>query len=106
MDRDETYRQHIIEAIKEIEIFLAKKGFDDLTNDRLLRAGVLHELLIIGEAAKRLSTKFKSQYNLPWEDIAGARDKIVHDYFKVNLKVVWDTVRNDLPKLKAALTKK
>lgn len=92
-----------MEAIRTIEEFTAGKTFKYFTKNKLLQDGVLHELQIIGEASKRLSPASKSRYDLPWADIAGTRNKIVHDYFKVNLQIVWKTIKDDLPILRLVL---
>ena len=61
---------------------------------------------IIGEAARKLSDEFKkSKPEMPWIDIIGMRNKIVHDYFDIDNKFVWDTIKNDLPKLEQVLKK-
>jgi uncharacterized protein with HEPN domain len=58
----------------------------------------------LGEAAKLLSDETKKKYpNIPWKDIAGTRDKLIHDYFGVNIDIVWDIARNEIPSLSAQL---
>jgi len=61
----------------------------------------LRGLEIIGEATKSLSEELKTKYpQVPWKEIAGMRDKLIHQYFGVDLELVWETIRKDLPKLK------
>lgn len=68
------------------------------------QSAVLHQLLILGEAVKRLSDAFRSaQPGLPWRMMAGMRDKLIHEYDSVDLDEVWQTVNVDLPELVAAL---
>lgn len=65
---------------------------------------VVRELQIIGEATKRLSSAFKnSKPEIPWDKIAGMRDKIIHDYVDINNKIVWAVIQEDLPELKKVL---
>jgi uncharacterized protein with HEPN domain len=65
---------------------------------------VVRELEIIGEASKNLSAEFKKSLPaIPWKDVAGMRDKLIHEYFGVDLETVWQTVKEDIPLLKKVL---
>jgi len=68
--------------------------------DLKTQAAVLHELLVIGEGVKRLSSEFRQSHpQMPWRAMAGMRDKLVHAYDQVDLEEVWKTLRDDLPRL-------
>jgi uncharacterized protein with HEPN domain len=67
---------------------------------------VLRGLEIIGEATKNLSRELKTKHReIPWREIAGMRDKLIHEYFGVNLELVWVTIKNELPELKNQILK-
>jgi len=106
MERDDSvYLRHILDAISRIEEYL--HGIDEETfyQHYLVQDGVIRQLEIIGEATKRLSREVRVQCpNVPWQDIAGMRDKLIHDYFGVDLDAVWLTARNDVPTLKVEVS--
>ena len=95
------YLKHILDAIYRIEEYTVKVKYDDFMNNNLVQAGVMREIEIIGEATKKLVQEFKRKYSdIPWKEMAGMRDKLIHDYFGVDLDGVWDTVKRDIPTLK------
>lgn len=98
---DTNYHHHILDAIKRIEEYSANLIYENYLNDYLVQDGFICQLEIIDEALKRLSLATKNlSPNVPWKDIAGMRDKLIHDYFGVDLDAVWETVNFDLPILK------
>jgi uncharacterized protein with HEPN domain len=106
LSKDETvYIRHILDAIARIERYLAGISYDLFNEDTLVQDGVIRQLEIIGEASKRLSDDTKASYvDIPWKDIAGMRDKLIHDYFGTDIKAVWDTAKDDVPDLKGKLS--
>src|SRR5437899_288322 len=98
MSHDGAYIADILEAAKLIQDYL--RGIDRSTfdNDILRQDGVIRRFQIIGEAARRLSAKFKSsQPQVPWTQITAMRNAVIHQYDDVDLDQVWNTVQNDLP---------
>jgi uncharacterized protein with HEPN domain len=106
LSKDETvYIKHILDAISRIERYLAGISCDQFNEDTLIQDGVIRQLEIIGEASKRLSDDTKASYeDVPWKDIAGMRDKLIHNYLGTDIKAVWDTAKDDIPNLKGKLS--
>ena len=103
---DELYISHILEAVKKIAKFIANSDFDDFKQNELAQSAVIRELGVIGEAAKELSEDFKKKHaDIPWKKIVGMRDKLIHDYFEIDVEAVWKTTKEDLPDLKQKLSK-
>ncbi len=83
------------------------EGFDYtmFAEDTKTQSSVIHRLLIVGEAAKRLSTETRKTFpEIPWQEIAGMRDRLIHSYHEVDLEEVWGTARSDIPHLLDQLT--
>lgn len=95
------YLHHILDAILIIEEYIEGASWDDLTQKRLLQDGLVRQLTIIGEAAGRVSASVQQAHpEIPWSEIIGMRHRLVHDYFRIDLVTVWETVQHDLPMLK------
>ena len=96
----------MLDAVNEALEFVRGTRRVDLDRNRMLVLCLVKELEIIGEAASRVSNDVRSQHGaIPWQDISGMRNRLIHAYFDVDLDVVWNTVSNDLPQLKAGLEK-
>lgn len=100
MKDDGLYLHHILEAIDRIQSYTST-GVDRFRGDLMTQDAVVRNLQIIGEASKKVSPETRAASpELPWRDMAGMRDRIVHDYFGVSLEIVWDVVENHLPPLR------
>ncbi len=98
------FLRHILECIQNIE--KDTRGFSQkvFLRSRTIRDSVLRNLEIIGEAAKNIPVEFRRKYpTVSWIDLAGLRDKLIHDYFGVNLDIVWGVVAKELIPLKEAI---
>lgn len=92
--------KHILEAIERIEKYAAE-GPERFRADDLVQNWMLRHLQIIGEAARALPAEFREAHpNVPWSEIIGMRHILVHDYFEIDLGIVWRVVEKDLPVLK------
>jgi uncharacterized protein with HEPN domain len=90
----------IQEAIERIEKYAAR-GRETFERDELIQVWILHNLQILGEAARAISDDFKQQHpEVSWQQIAGMRNILVHDYFGIDASIVWVVVERDLPALK------
>jgi uncharacterized protein with HEPN domain len=102
MKDDRTYLLHMLEAIEKIERYIAAVGFDDFSDNDMMIDAVVRELEIVGEAARNLSDSFQEEHSqIPWHKVRAMRNVLIHEYFGVNLKVVWDTCKSDVPTLKS-----
>ena len=92
MARDEfLYLRHVLDAINTIEEYLQGVDEEHFKATRLLQDGTIREIEIIGEAVKNVSKDIRKSYpEVPWQDIAGMRDKLIHGYFGVDIEKVWD----------------
>lgn len=103
-DKDKWRLNHIIEAIEYIGEFIVDVKKDQFFKDYEKQCAVIRQFEIIGEAANNLSSDLLSS-NPPvdWREVVSMRNVMIHDYFEVNVEVVWDTIKEDLPKLKSQI---
>ncbi len=98
---DKARLQHILDAITEIEDYIDDVDFHDFENNSMMKNASIRQLEIIGEASSRLSNELKLENpEVNWKDIIGFRNIIIHQYFGIDEKIVWDILINDLPILK------
>ncbi len=99
------FLEHILDSIEDIESYLKGQTKEHFAKAKMMQDAVIRKIEIIGEAVKNLPPTFRKNHSkIPWSDIAGMRDILIHDYFGVNVNVVWKTAQNDIPKLKKQIT--
>lgn len=99
------YLQDIADAIEKVEEFTAGMNYDQFRADEKTIFAVVRAFEIIGEATKKILPEARTRYpNIPWKEMTGFRDKLTHEYFGVDLKVVWQTLREDIPILKPMIS--
>ena len=100
------YIKDILAAIESIEVFVEGMDFENFKSDDKTASAVIRKFEIIGEAAKNVSDSIKDEYSyVPWKEMAGMRDKLIHFYFGFNYELVWKTIKNRLPELRSQITK-
>ena len=98
------YILHIIDAASQIAEYL--EGFDEkaFQENQLVQDGVVRQLEVIGEACSKLEARFRESYlNIPWVQIVGMRNKLVHEYWDIDLSIVWQAATQEVPSLKKQL---
>jgi uncharacterized protein with HEPN domain len=102
----EAFLYHILESIEAINRFVEGYDKNDLLKDEKTQNAVIGMIEIIGEAARNLPSAFrKNNTEIPWEKISSMRNKLIHEYFGVDLFLVWETIKKDLPILKKQIRK-
>lgn len=102
--RERDFLIDIEDAISRILEYTAGMNWDEYLSDSKTQDAVVRNLEVIGEATKNLSDEFRDQHTrIPWRDMAGTRDRLMHHYFGVNQEVVWQIVEHDLPALKGQI---
>lgn len=99
------YLKLILNSIVKIQKYVRNFDFSDFKKDEKTQSAVLMQFQIIGELSKKINKETKQDIDLPWKEIAGFRDIISHDYFSIDVSFVWETVSQDIPKLKKEITK-
>lgn len=103
MKDDRLYLGHILEAAGRIVAY-GERGEDAFRSDLMVQDAIVRNLQVMGEAVKKVSASTRTAHpEIPWKDIAGMRDRVVHDYFGISLEIVWDVVQNHVPPLRDQL---
>ncbi len=100
------YINDVLDAMTKAQGFLQDIPYDEFIKEDKTQFATVRAIEIIGEATKNIPPSVRKKYpQIPWRDIAGMRDKVVHEYFGLNLKVIWKTVKEDIPSVKPLFEK-
>lgn len=106
MKEDLVFIEHILDSINAIEKFSKNLNKEKLISDRLKQSAIIREIEIIGEAVKNISEGLRNKHReIEWREIIGTRNKMIHHYFGVDLNIVWDIIKINLPDLKNKILK-
>lgn len=94
------FLKHILDECRYIISVTVNCSYEQFLEDETLKRAIVRSLEIIGEATKKIPADFKLKWNsIEWKNMAGMRDRLIHDYMGVNYIIVWDVVKNKIPKL-------
>ena len=97
MQRDREYLLDMLEAAKIIQDYVGAKEKDDFLQDNFCQDAVIRRLAIIGEAANRISEQTRTRIpEIPWAEIVGMRNRLIHQYDDLDMVIVWETIKNDI----------
>ncbi len=102
MKKVKPYLEHILQECEFLKENSEGLEYDDFIKDPVMMRAFVRSLEVIGEAVRNLPQEFREKHpDIPWKEIAGMRNKLIHEYFGVNYRIVWETVKRDIPELNA-----
>ncbi len=100
------YVQDILDSINDAGNFIEGMDFEDFIKDKKTIYSVVRAIEIIGEATKNVPEQIRKKYpDVPWKKMAGIRDRLIHEYFGVDLEILWSTAKEDVPQLRIPVSK-
>ena len=106
INKDNTaYLRLMLDSFAKINRFTKGMTFEDFSTDEKTQSAVIMQLQVTGELAKKVSENFKKSIDVPWTNMAGLRDLVSHDYFGLDLNVIWHTVKDSVPETEKNIKK-
>ncbi len=100
MWRDDAYLLDMLLAARKVCKFTQNATWEQFQTNELMQNGVMRQIQIIGEAARKVSSQYQQEHQkIPWQEIIGMRNRLVHEYFRIIPERVWDVVEKDIPEL-------
>lgn len=100
MWRDDAYMLDMLLAARKVQNFTHNVGWEQFRDDDLLENAVMHQIQVIGEAARKVSPEYRDSHpEIPWQAIIGMRNRLVHEYFDIIPERVWEVVESSIPQL-------
>ena len=98
------FLEDALNAMAKAELFIADMTYEEFIKDEKTIFAVIRAIEVIGEALKHVPSELRQKFSdIPWRDITGMRDILVHEYFGVDHETVWETVKTDIPSIKPLL---
>ncbi len=98
------YIQDILDSINEMENFIEGMNFEEFARDKKTINAVVRSIEVIGEAAKKIPKTLRDKYpDIPWKKMSGMRDKLIHEYFGIDIEILWKVARDEIPPLKPSI---
>ena len=104
MKNDEIYLEQIIDCVNKIKNFTQGISYESFKSDQKTQSAVIMQLAIIGEISKRLSQDVTGKIELPWRQISDFRNRAIHDYYQIDIDIVWNTINVDLLELESKIS--
>jgi len=94
------YVDDILNSINDVDKFVGKMEFKDFKEDKKTINATIRSIEVIGEASQKIPKPLKSKFpDIPWDKMAGMRNKLIHEYFGVDIEILWQTIKEDIPSL-------